>query len=452
MASRPQGTPPDPTARLLGHSPAIQALRAQIRHLAAFDTLGNPHVPTLLLQGETGTGKGLGGAGHPRQWPAGRRPLRGRQLCRHPGDAAGGRTLRLRGGAFSDAKRAKPGLFEAASGGTLFLDEIDALPLALQGKLLTVLEEKRVRRLGAVREQAVDVKLIAAAQTELGAARARRAISGRPVPPAGGRRPDTSPVARPRRGRPGAGAGLCAALCRGASGAPQAVEPGGGGVAAGLPLAGQRAGAQPSAGARDALERRAGHRRRHAGASVPAPGGAQPSPGTMAASTSDQLPADEAARIRQALQQTRGQCGTGGPPARGEPRGPALPHAALWARPPPRGTSPSPRPSRAEAAASPPDACEDAPPPAAVPVPAPVWEQKPVVVLAIDLDLPRLPLSPRPRRSNPGPWPTAGSTLSGRRCEGSAGSSSSACPRCSSSPSACPRRSSSCPSGRCKRP
>ena len=70
-------------------------------------------------------------------------------------------------GAFSEAKRAKPGLMETASGGTLFLDEIDSMPLSLQGKLLTALEAKRVRRLGAVREQAVDVKLIAAAQAEL---------------------------------------------------------------------------------------------------------------------------------------------------------------------------------------------------------------------------------------------------------------------------------------------
>jgi len=58
MASPPK-SPPDPTARLVGDSPAIQAVRAQLRHLAAFDTLGNPHVPTLLLQGEMGTGKGL---------------------------------------------------------------------------------------------------------------------------------------------------------------------------------------------------------------------------------------------------------------------------------------------------------------------------------------------------------------------------------------------------------
>jgi hypothetical protein len=48
-----------PTDRLVGHTPAIQALRAQIRHLAAFDAVGNPYAPTVLLQGETGTGKGL---------------------------------------------------------------------------------------------------------------------------------------------------------------------------------------------------------------------------------------------------------------------------------------------------------------------------------------------------------------------------------------------------------
>ena len=70
-------------------------------------------------------------------------------------------------GAFTDARHAKPGLFEAASKGTLFLDEIDALPLPLQGKLLTAIEEKQVRRIGAVVAQAVDVKLIAATQVDL---------------------------------------------------------------------------------------------------------------------------------------------------------------------------------------------------------------------------------------------------------------------------------------------
>jgi two-component system, NtrC family, response regulator AtoC len=72
-------------------------------------------------------------------------------------------------GAFTDAKRAKPGLFETAAGGTLFLDEIDALPLAVQGKLLTAIETKRVRRVGAVREHAVDVKVVTATPAELSA-------------------------------------------------------------------------------------------------------------------------------------------------------------------------------------------------------------------------------------------------------------------------------------------
>ena len=71
-------------------------------------------------------------------------------------------------GAFTDAKHVKPGLFAAASGGTLFLDEIEALPLPLQGKCLTAIETKRVRRVGAVVEHALDVKLIAATQVALG--------------------------------------------------------------------------------------------------------------------------------------------------------------------------------------------------------------------------------------------------------------------------------------------
>jgi transposase-like protein len=70
-------------------------------------------------------------------------------------------------GAFTDARRPKPGLFEAASGGTLFLDEIDALSIPLQSKLLKAIEEKSIRRLGAVDARHVDVKLIAATQTDL---------------------------------------------------------------------------------------------------------------------------------------------------------------------------------------------------------------------------------------------------------------------------------------------
>jgi len=59
MGRRSLLPPGHPTECLVGNSPAIVALRAQICHLAAFDKLGNPYVPTVLLHGETGTGKGL---------------------------------------------------------------------------------------------------------------------------------------------------------------------------------------------------------------------------------------------------------------------------------------------------------------------------------------------------------------------------------------------------------
>jgi two-component system, NtrC family, response regulator AtoC len=71
-------------------------------------------------------------------------------------------------GAFTDARRAKPGLFEAAAGGILFLDEIDGLPAVLQGKLLTALDDRRIRRLGAVADRTVAVKLITATKEDLG--------------------------------------------------------------------------------------------------------------------------------------------------------------------------------------------------------------------------------------------------------------------------------------------
>ncbi len=72
-------------------------------------------------------------------------------------------------GAFTDARKAKPGLFESAQGGTLFLDEIGEMPLQTQVKLLKVLEEKRVRRLGSTREIKLDVHIVAASNRDLAA-------------------------------------------------------------------------------------------------------------------------------------------------------------------------------------------------------------------------------------------------------------------------------------------
>ena len=157
----------DPTDDLVGDSGAIDALRAQIRRLATFDAPGTPNVPTVLLQGETGTGKGLVARVLHASGGRARASFVDVNCAAIPDTMLEAELFGFEAGAFTDAKRAKPGLFEAASGGTLFLDEIDALPLALQGKLLKAIEEKTVRRLGAVSAHRVDVKLVAATQRQL---------------------------------------------------------------------------------------------------------------------------------------------------------------------------------------------------------------------------------------------------------------------------------------------
>src|SRR5439155_19569533 len=158
-----------PTDRIVGHAPTIQALRAQIRHLATFDTVGSAFVPTLLLHGETGTGKGLVARVIHDSGPRAQGPFLDVNCAAIPETLLEAELFGFEAGAFTDARRPKPGLFQAAAGGTLFLDEIDALPLSLQHKLLKAIEEKRIRRLGAVREHLVDVKLIAATQADLNA-------------------------------------------------------------------------------------------------------------------------------------------------------------------------------------------------------------------------------------------------------------------------------------------
>jgi transcriptional regulator with AAA-type ATPase domain/tetratricopeptide (TPR) repeat protein len=156
-----------PTDALIGDAPALAELREQIRLLSAFDTPGNPNVPTVLLQGETGTGKGLVARVVHLSGGRSQGPFVDVNCAAIPETMLEAELFGFEAGAFTDAKRAKPGLFEAAVGGTLFLDEIDALPITLQGKLLKAIEEKHVRRLGGVASRHVDTKLIAATQKGL---------------------------------------------------------------------------------------------------------------------------------------------------------------------------------------------------------------------------------------------------------------------------------------------
>ncbi|HYC24356.1 MAG TPA: sigma 54-interacting transcriptional regulator, partial [Candidatus Bathyarchaeia archaeon] len=153
--------------RIVGDAASIATLRDRVTQLAPFDALGNPHVPTLLLEGETGTGKGLLARIVHDSGPRARGPFVDVNCSAIPETMLEAELFGFEPGAFTDAKRAKPGLFEAASSGTLFLDEIDSLPPLLQSKLLKAIEEKSIRRLGAVSARQVDVKLIAATQKSL---------------------------------------------------------------------------------------------------------------------------------------------------------------------------------------------------------------------------------------------------------------------------------------------
>jgi hypothetical protein len=98
---------------------------------ALFHYWGFTVVPTVLLQGETGTGKGLVARVLHESGPRVEGPFLEVNCAAIPETLLEAELFGFEAGAFTDAKRPKPGLFEAASGGTLFLDEVDALPLAL---------------------------------------------------------------------------------------------------------------------------------------------------------------------------------------------------------------------------------------------------------------------------------------------------------------------------------
>jgi transcriptional regulator with GAF, ATPase, and Fis domain len=133
--SRPCPSPlGHPTTRLLGWSTAIHGLCTQIRHLAAFDTLGNSLLPTLLLCGERGTGKGLVERIIHDSGPRAHGAFIQVNCAAIPEGLLEAELFGFEAGAFTDAKRTKPGLFEAGSGVRWFLDEIDALTLSLQSK------------------------------------------------------------------------------------------------------------------------------------------------------------------------------------------------------------------------------------------------------------------------------------------------------------------------------
>ena len=103
-----------PSERLVGEAPAIAALRVQIHHLVTFDTPGNPVVPTVLLQGETGTGKGLLARIIHETGLRAQGPFLEVNCAAIPEALLEAELFGFEAGAFTDARQAKPRLWEAA--------------------------------------------------------------------------------------------------------------------------------------------------------------------------------------------------------------------------------------------------------------------------------------------------------------------------------------------------
>jgi DNA-binding NtrC family response regulator len=155
------------SATILGTSPALRPLRDLLERMARLEGLRAGEHPTVLLLGETGTGKSLVARALHQTSPLARAPFLTFDCTVVPRDLMEAELFGYERGAFTDAKTAKPGLLEVATGGTLFLDEVGELGLAAQAKLLRVIEDRVVRRLGALADLAVDVRIIAATNRDL---------------------------------------------------------------------------------------------------------------------------------------------------------------------------------------------------------------------------------------------------------------------------------------------
>jgi len=149
---------------IVGESPALKAALERAARVV-------PHRDaTILVTGETGTGKELLARALHYGGPRAAAPFVELNCAALPAPLLESELFGHERGAFTDAKTAKPGLFEVAQGGTMFLDEVDHLAPELQGKLLRALDQKSVRRLGATVSRTVDVRIVAATNADLAAA------------------------------------------------------------------------------------------------------------------------------------------------------------------------------------------------------------------------------------------------------------------------------------------
>jgi DNA-binding NtrC family response regulator len=145
---------------LVGRAPAMQRLYRQIQRLAPTDA-------TVLIEGESGTGKELVARALHKLSARADAAFVAVNCAAIPEGLIEAEFFGAERGAYTGAQAARAGWFEQADGGTLFLDEIGELPLHLQPKLLRALQEGRITRVGGSREQAVDVRVLAATNRDL---------------------------------------------------------------------------------------------------------------------------------------------------------------------------------------------------------------------------------------------------------------------------------------------
>lgn len=183
---------------LIASSPVMKRICDMVRKIA-------PTTATVLINGESGTGKEVIARALHKISPRKDKPWIAVNCAAIPEPLLESEMFGHVKGAFTGATSDKIGFFEASNGGTFFLDEINSLPLVLQGKLLRVLQEREIRRVGGIESLPVDIRIIAASNTNLekqmidGTFRAdlyyRLAVVEFDIPPLSKRKEDILPLA-----------------------------------------------------------------------------------------------------------------------------------------------------------------------------------------------------------------------------------------------------------------
>ena len=160
-ALRGTAPPRDTDAPVLSRDGAMDQLRRILLERIS------PSPINVLFLGETGVGKGVLAAELHRHSPRAAGPFVALNCAELAESLLEAELFGYERGAYTGAVAAKPGLIDSANGGTLFLDEVGEMPLSIQAKLLRVLEERQVRRLGSVKSHPVDIRVVSATNVDL---------------------------------------------------------------------------------------------------------------------------------------------------------------------------------------------------------------------------------------------------------------------------------------------